>query len=200
MIDGVGFFYHHFFVMGDCYGFKLLCPPHALSLSSVIGNDLPLVLTADVPVELSELGGVHLGSLEELHLADENVVDGVDPEAALLDLLADVLSDELLHKVLELAGGTLAGHDLDHPLADAVHTSALGVHGERVPGTTHGVGLSGGEGNAEHADEVPVGGLDLGVGLDHGLPLLDEGLQTVVGEVHPVERGKAVAPLNLLNF
>ena len=168
--------------------------------SSVLGDDLPLVLAADLPVELEELGGVHLGGLEELHLADEHVVDGVDPEAALLDLLADVLGDELLHKVLQLAGGGLAGHDLDHPLADPVHAGALRVHGERVPGAAHGVGLSRGEGDAEHADEVPVSGLHLGVGLDEGLPLLDEGLQAVVGEVHPVERGEAVVALHLLHF
>ena len=162
-------------------------------------NSLALVLSSDIPVELSKLSSVDLGGLEQLHLADKHVVDGVDPKAALLDLLADVLGDELLHEVLELAGRSLAGHDLDHPLADAVHAAALRVHSKRVPGATHSVSLLGSERNAEHADKVAVSGLHLGVSLDESLPLLDERLQTVVGQVHPVEGGQALAALHLVN-
>ena len=162
-------------------------------------DSLALVLTRHLTVELSNLGCVELRRLEQLDLADEHVVDRVDPVAALLDLLADVLSDELLDEVLELARRSLAGHDLHHPLADAVHTAGLRIHSHRVAGTTHSIGLTRGERDAEHADEVAVGGLDLGVSLDKGLPLVDHRLQSVVGEVHAVEGGEAALALDLLN-
>ena len=46
-------------------------------------------------VALKELVGVVLGHLDELHLADEDVVDGVEAKAALLDLLGDDLGMNL---------------------------------------------------------------------------------------------------------
>lgn len=55
-----------------------------------------------------------------------------------------------------------------------------------------------GEGNAEKAEEVVIGGLDDNVGLDQGLPLANERSQLVGGEVETVEVGEDVLALNLV--
>jgi hypothetical protein len=56
-----------------------------------------------------------------------------------------------------------------------------------------------GEGNAEHADNVSVGGTAVNVGLDDGLLLLDEGAKLVTGHVHTVEVEETVVSLNILD-
>jgi hypothetical protein len=47
-------------------------------------------------------------------------------------------------------------------------------------------------------EKVSVGGLDVSVSLDQGLPLLDHRPQLVRREVHAVEVGQAVLALNIL--
>ena len=42
---------------------------------------------------------------------------------------------------------------------------------------------------------VAISGLDVAVGLDEGLPLLDHGPQLVSGQAHAVEVGEAVLAL-----
>jgi hypothetical protein len=44
-----------------------------------------------VAIELLEAGGVEAGLLEHLDLADEDVLEGVELEAALADVLLDLL-------------------------------------------------------------------------------------------------------------
>jgi len=61
-------------------------------------------LGAVVAVHLHELGDVKLGRLEDLHLAHVHVLQGVDARARLLNLLAHALGDELVDKLLEVAG------------------------------------------------------------------------------------------------
>ena len=45
---------------------------------------------------------------------------------------------------------------------------------------------------------VAISGLDVAVGLDEGLPLLDHGPQLVSGQAHAVEVGEAVLALHVL--
>merc|ERR1719322_335322 len=54
------------------------------------------------------------------------------------------------------------------------------------------------ESNAENPEGVSIGGLDVAVGLDEGLPLLHHRPQLVSGQAHAVEIGEAVLALNLL--
>jgi len=149
-------------------------------------------------VDLSKLVGIKLGSLEELDLADEDVVDGVDTDAALLDLLGDNLRDELVDKLVEAADGSLTTHDLHHTLADQVLTTRLSVGGKRMALVTNGVLLLGGEGNAEHTNDATVKSLHIDVSLDKRLPLADKGLETIVGEIHAVEVSKATTTIDLV--
>ena len=88
----------------------------------------------------------------------------------------------------------MAGHALDHLLADGTDLRRLGVCG-----LLDLVGPSLGEGNAEEADKVIVSGLDGDVGLDQGLPLADERPELVRCEVHAVEVGQAVLALHFVD-
>jgi len=107
-------------------------------------------------VELHELGDVELGLLEDLALADVDVLDGEDGLALLLDLLGDGLGDELLDEVAKGAAGSLGGHDVTHLLADLLH-----LGGVTVASGLDLLALAGGEADAEHADGVAVVGADL---------------------------------------
>jgi hypothetical protein len=145
-------------------------------------------------VEVEESTEVELGCLEELDLADVDVLERVDALGGLLDLAADDLGDELLGKLGEGAAAGLTLHDIGHLLADLSDLRAAGVCG-----LLDLVGASLGEGDAEQTEEVVVGGLDDNVGLDQGLPLADERAELVRGEVETVEVGQAVLALDLVD-
>lgn len=117
-----------------------------------------------VAVNLHELGDIELRCLEGFHLADEDVLEGVNRLASLLDLGADGVRDELADKVLEVNGRSLLGHDVSHALADSLDLSSLGVGGllELVLPLL-------GEGKAEHSQLVSIGGGHVNLALDGGL-------------------------------
>ena len=52
--------------------------------------------------------------------------------------------------------------------------------------------VTSGEGNAEHSEEVSVGGLGLDVSLDESVPLLDESAKLISSDIESVEVGVAV--------
>jgi len=145
-------------------------------------------------VEFHEFGDIELRLLENLALADVHVLDREDALALLLDLLANGFRNELLDEVTESSAVRLSLHNVTHLLLDL-----LVLGGVAVRGGLDLVNLAGGERDAEHADGVTVSSLDLGVGLDGGLPLLDQRAQLVAGHGHAVEIGKAVAALNILD-
>jgi len=47
--------------------------------------------------------------------------------------------------------------------------------------------VSAGEGNAEHAEEVSIGGLGLNESLDECVPLLHKSAEFIAGDVHSIE-------------
>merc|ERR1719367_1944150 len=55
------------------------------------------------------------------------------------------------------------------------------------------------EGEAEHAGQVAVRGLDVAMCLDQGVPLADQALVLVPCQFHAVEIREAIPPLHLLN-
>lgn len=145
-------------------------------------------------MELKELLEVELGALQDLDLVQVDVLEGIDALAGLLDLLANGVRDELLDDLLKVAGGDLALDDLEHALADGTDLAALGIGG-----LLDLLGATLGEADGEEAKEVAVGGLDVNVGLDQGLPLLDHGTELVSGHGHSVEVGQAALALDLIN-
>ena len=56
------------------------------------------------------------------------------------------------------------------------------------------------ESNAEHSDEVAVLSLGLDEGFDESVPLLDQGAESVSGDVHAVEVGVAVESLHFFDL
>lgn len=60
------------------------------------------------------------------------------------------------------------------------------------------LGVTAGESDSEHTDEVAIHGLGLNEGLDEGVPLLDESAEFVTGDVETVEVGVAIEALDLL--
>ena len=86
-------------------------------------------------------------------------------------------------------------HDLLHLLSDQLLVGILGV-----AGSFHLLWVLLSEGNAELSEDVAVGGLALGEGLDGSVPLLHHRLSFVSGDVHATEVGVAVVTLNLIDF
>lgn len=143
----------------------------------------------DLTVRLKELAQVDLGGLEELGLSDVDVLEGEDSLGGLLDLSSDRLGDELLDQLLQLALA-LPLHDLVHLGPDLPDLGGLSVRGllDLLP-------VLSGESDGEKSDEVSIGGSDIDVGLDQGLPLSDQRSDLVGGEVHAVERSQTVLVL-----
>ena len=57
-----------------------------------------------------------------------------------------------------------------------------------------------GESNAEHSDDVSIGGLGLDESLNKSVPLSDHGASLISGDVHTMEVSVAVKSLNLINL
>jgi hypothetical protein len=126
--------------------------------------------------------------------ADTYVLERVDTLGGLLNLATDDLGDQFLGELSKGARAGVTGHDLGHLLADGPD-----LRGLSVCGLLDLVWSSLGEGDAEEAEEVVIGGLDNDVGLNKGLPLADEGAELVRGEVETVEVGQAVLALDLVD-
>lgn len=163
----------------------------------VLGLDTSVLGTSNgsATVNLEKLVKVVLGCLENLDLADVDVLEGEDTLGGLLDLTADDLGDELGDKLTKVARVGLTLDNLEHLLADGADVRRLGV-GVLLDL----VGTLLGEGNDKDAEEVTVGGLDILVSLNERLPLADERAKLVRGEVHAVEVGKASAALDTVNL
>jgi len=146
-------------------------------------------------VHLHELGDIKFGLLEDLHLADEDVLDREDTLALFIDLLSHELGKELLDELLQVALSGLLRHNLHHLLADLALLGHLSV-----ASLLQLVGHLLGEGDAEEPDEVSVGSLNIDRRLNDTLPLLDEGSELDMGHIHAVEVGETVVPLHVLDL
>lgn len=141
-------------------------------------------------MKLEKLGDIKLGCLQDLCLADIDVLEGVDGAGRLFNLTADRLGEELLDELLEVAGSRFAGHDLEHLFTDLADLARL-----RVRGLFDLCGATLGETDGKETNEVAVGCLYVDVCLDESLPLSYEGTELVGGEVHAVEVCEAVLAL-----
>jgi len=144
-------------------------------------------------VPLHKSRQVKLGLFQHLNLADKAVLDREDASGLLLNLCSGGGNDKFLDERLEVALGTQLGHLLDHLGTDRTDLGTL-----RVTCGLHLPLLLFGEGDAEHADYVAIGGAAIDSCLDDGLFLLDEAADFVSCHVHPMEVGKAVESLNIL--
>ena len=145
-------------------------------------------------MQFEKLLNVELGELEDLDLVDGDVLEGEDGRAALFAFLADGVGDELGNQVLDFAAADFASDDVEHALADGADLGALGV-----AGLLDLLRAALGEGDSEEAQQVAVGGLDIDVGFNEALPLLDHGAELVLGIGHAVEVGQAGLALDFID-
>lgn len=102
---------------------------------------------------------------------------------------------QFLDELLEVALGSLLGHDVEHLLADGADLTGLGV-ASRL-GLL--VALLLGEANAEESQGVAISGAHINEGLDKRLPLADKGAQLIAGDVHAMEVSDHIVSLNILS-
>lgn len=155
---------------------------------------LTLLVGARLAVESHQSTEVELGRLQQLDLADVNVLQGVDALGGLLDLTANDLGDELRSELRQGAAGSLTLNDVGHLAANGTDLGR-----SSVCGLLDLVGSALGEADGEKTNEVVISGLDRDVGLDKTLPLADKGAELVRGEVETVEVGQAVIALNFVD-
>lgn len=104
------------------------------------------------------------------YLADENVVQWVNSVAWLFDVLCDGIRQQFVDNFLQVRAGDVADDDVVHLLADHLDLRWLSVARLTVRRS-----VLGGEPNAENAECVSVGGLDINVAFNQCLPFLDHG-------------------------
>jgi len=137
---------------------------------------------------------VESGLLEKLHLADVDILEGVDPRSRLLNLASDDLGDEFGGQLGKATAGSFALDNFRHLLTDGADLRSLSVGS-----LLDLVWPSLGESDGEKTDEVVISGLDGDVGFDESLPFSDQGPELVGGEVEAVEVGQAVLSLDLID-
>jgi len=135
-------------------------------------------------VGFEEFRHVEFRSSENLDLSDVDVVQWVDTLdvsggssshtetylGGFLDLSANGLGNKLGNQLLQLGSLGLTTHDLGHLAPDGLDLGRLSVGG-----LLDLVGGSLGETNGEESESVSVGGVDINVSLDKGLPFSDNG-------------------------
>jgi len=135
-----------------------------------------------VLVKFHKLGKIELGLFKNLGLSDQYVLEGEDLRAVFGDLFVDLVSEQLLEKVLEGVLCDFGLKDFHNLLAEEF---LLGTFG--VAGGLHLVLVAAGEGDGEQTDKVAIIGLCLDKSLNKGVPLLYKGAELITGDVHSVE-------------
>ncbi len=102
---------------------------------------------------------------------------------------------QLANEILQVRRRGLAGHDVEHLLADLLDLRVLGICS-----LAEGVRALLGESDSEHAETEAIEGRHVNAGLDQGLPLADERTQLVSGEIHAVEVGQSRPALDVLDL
>lgn len=143
---------------------------------------------------LHKSSNIELGLLDHLHLADIAILDGEDGRSFRHDLVSGGSSNKSLDKSLQVSLSGQGGHGADHLGADRTDLGRLGV-----TCLLELIVLLLGESDAEHADDVTVGGTGINVGLNDRLLLLDEGAKLITGHIHAVEVEETVESLNILD-
>lgn len=143
---------------------------------------------------LHKSSNIKLGLLDNLHLTDVAILNGEDGGCLAFNLLASGSRNERLDKSLKVSLSSKSSHGSGHLSTDGLGLGRLGV-----TSLLELIILLLGEGNAEHTDNVPVGGTGIDIGLDDTLLLLDQGAELVTGHIHAVEVEEAVVPLDVLD-
>ena len=137
---------------------------------------------------------VDLGTLDNLDLANLNVVNWEDLAGFTLDLVVDDLGGEVVQHLTNIALSDLLGEDLNDLPADG-----LDLRSQCVAGLALLTLNTLGEGDGEDSQSVAVLGTAVAVGLDQGLPLLDQVAELIASGVQTVEAGLGIASFNIVD-
>mmetsp|Transcript_4555 Transcript_4555/g.6925 ORF Transcript_4555/g.6925 Transcript_4555/m.6925 type:complete len:208 (+) Transcript_4555:159-782(+) len=143
---------------------------------------------------LHESGNVEFWLLQNLDFANVTLLDRENFVGRLFNILSTVSTDEGIDESLEISFISKLGHVFYHLCSDSTNLSRLGV-----TSLLDLLTVLGGEGNAEHSNNVSVGSFNINIGFDDGLTLLDETADLVPGHIHTVEVGETVVSLNVLD-
>lgn len=141
-----------------------------------------------------ELVVVNVGALDDLDLADLDVLDGVNGGNILGNLLLDNLAGEHLKDISDVGLGDVFCDDVVDSLSDDLLLGRKGVVGLSL--------LAGrllGEGDHEHSQDISILGLDVRDSLDESLSLLDEGADFISSGVNTVEAGDGLSSFSLVD-
>lgn len=133
-------------------------------------------------MQLQQLVDIKLGCFDNLSFSDVHILYREDAPSRLFDLTTNGLWHKLLDELLEITRCSFTSHDLEHLLPDLPNLRTLGIG--RLAELVH---PSLGESDSEESYNVTIGGLDVDVSLDQGLPFANERAEFVRGEVHAVE-------------
>jgi len=99
-----------------------------------------------------------------------------------------------LNQLLQVATRRLTSHDIKHLLPDLPHLTRL-----RICRFLHLGWASFGKADGEEAEEIAIGGFNVNMRFNEGLPFTDQGAEFIGGEVHSVEVRETVLALNLVD-
>lgn len=145
-------------------------------------------------VHFSKLGGIDLGSLDNLDLSDSDIADWIDGGDFLGDLFLKNLTGEEIEKV---GGGGLGDFLIDH-IVDSFSDFLLLRGKSIVSFSLLGWGFPG-ESNHENSDDISITGLAVLDGLNKSSSLLNEGRELISGGVNTIEAGKSITASGLIN-
>jgi hypothetical protein len=145
-------------------------------------------------VPFHKLGNIKFGLFQDLHLADEAILDREDRGSFSRDIVSNRSRDQFLDQGLEVSLGSKFGHVSDHLSADGSGLGGLGV-----ASSLDLVVLRACERNAEESDDVSVSCSAINIGLNDGLLFADQRAKLVSGHVHTVEVQQTVVSLNILD-
>jgi len=116
-------------------------------------------------VQLQQLVHVKFGELENLHLANEHILQRVNTVAGFFNFTTNGFWNKLLYQFLQVTGRCLLGNDIEDLLANLTYLRTL-----RVCGFLNLVGTTPSERNNKETEQIPISGFDVDISLNECLP------------------------------
>ena len=130
--------------------------------------------------------------LEDLDLADVDILEGVEVSTLAFNVLFDRSGNEFLDDSLQVTARDFTGNVLSHTTTDSSNLGGLGVGG-----LSDLVSITLGESDAEDTEKISVTGTDSQGVFDRSVPLANNGTELVTSKAHSVEVGKTFASLDI---
>jgi len=144
-------------------------------------------------VHLVDLESIDLRALDNLDLADCDVLQRVNELAVLGDLVVELLADEVAYNIVDGDLGEFRDEVRVYSCADFAYVGGFSV---RLLLDLLRVAL--GESDDEDTEDIAICSLSINEGLDESLPLANHLEELVTSDVHSVEGGLGCVTINLV--